>query len=319
MEITLKRHTTITFAYMKTPRKLTLEMMFRRIMEQNPSMLDNIRYNTDFAVVNDCGEVLRIFIDSSHAPFLMEDYRMGFVHSGHMRTVINLQECLVQQGDILAITPGTVVEPLEMSADFSVTGLGVSAECFRMIHNDNLPASFHGQRKHRSLHLTDRELELLTDIFRCLWSMTGSPAVSVDTQESMIAAVSNTFNDLFILHDTADYPQGKPHDTAYNMFQRFITLVNDNCREHRQLDYYAGCLCVTRRHLGTTVAQVSGTTAKEWIDKAVITAAKVMLRHTDNTVQQIADDLHFPTASFFCKYFHRLTGCTPQRWREGEG
>lgn len=294
-------------------------MMFRRIKDNYSALLDNIRYNEDFAVVMNCGEVLRIFIDCFNSPILMEDYRMGFVLSGHMRTVINLQECLVQEGDVLVITPGTVVEPLEMSDDFSITGLGISAEHFRMIHNDNLPASFHGQRKHRLLHPGDRDIVLLEGVFRCLWNMTGSPAVSADTVESMLSTVSNTFNDLFILHDTADYPQGKPHDTAYNMFQRFITLVNDNCREHRQLDYYAGRLCVTRRHLGTTVAQVSGMTAKEWIDKAVITAAKVMLRHTDNTVQQISDDLHFPTASFFCKYFHRLTGCTPQRWREGEG
>lgn len=64
------------------------------------------------------------------------------------------------------------------------------------------------------------------------------------------------------------------------------------------------------------VRQTSGITAKEWIDKAVITSAKVLLRHGDLPIVEISDRLHFATPSFFCKYFKRLTGCTPQEYRQ---
>lgn len=296
-------------------KRLTLEMMFQRIVEQEPAILDNIRYSTDFAIAKNCGEVLRIFVDSSNAPFLLEDYRMGFVLGGYMRTVINLQECLVKEGDILVITPGTVVEPLEMSGDFSVTGMGFSAERFRMIHDNNLPAAFHGQHRHRTLHVDKHEIDLIGDMFLNLWNMTANEAINDTAIDSMAKVISYALNDFFVKCDASDYPQGQPHNVGYNMLQRFITLVNEHCREHRQLDFYADRICVTKRHLGTVVQQTSGMTAKEWIDKAVITAAKVMLRHTDQSVQQISDALHFPTASFFCKYFRRLTGYTPQGWR----
>jgi AraC-like DNA-binding protein len=39
------------------------------------------------------------------------------------------------------------------------------------------------------------------------------------------------------------------------------------------------------------------------------------LRFTDMTMQQIADDLQFPNASFFGKYFKEHTGMTPMEYR----
>ena len=62
---------------------------------------------------------------------------------------------------------------------------------------------------------------------------------------------------------------------------------------------------------------LAGVTAKDWIDRATITLAKVMLRHTTKNISQISDELHFPNDSFFCKYFKRLTGHTPLGWRNG--
>lgn len=60
---------------------------------------------------------------------------------------------------------------------------------------------------------------------------------------------------------------------------------------------------------------VSGKSAKHWIDEATINAIKVQLRYTDKQVAEIAYDMNFPNASFFCKYFKRLTGMTPMDYR----
>lgn len=96
------------------------------------------------------------------------------------------------------------------------------------------------------------------------------------------------------------------------IFDRFIQLVNQHCTEHRQLDYYAQRICLTQRYLGTVIRQTSGVTAKEWIDRALITRIKVELLHTDKSVADIAYDLGFANPAFFSKYFKRLTGLTPQ-------
>ena len=79
---------------------------------------------------------------------------------------------------------------------------------------------------------------------------------------------------------------------------------------------YARKMCLTDRYLGTVVKAISGQTGKEWIDRALITSAKVLLKHSDKSIAQIAEELDFPTVSFFCKYFKRLTQITPNQFRQ---
>ena len=75
-------------------------------------------------------------------------------------------------------------------------------------------------------------------------------------------------------------------------------------------------MCLTERYLGTVIRQASGVTAKEWIDRAVISRIKVELRHTDESVASISEQMNFPNPSFFSKYFKRLTQMTPNEYRE---
>ena len=98
------------------------------------------------------------------------------------------------------------------------------------------------------------------------------------------------------------------------IFDRFIQLVNQHCREEHKISYYADRMCLTERYLGTVVRQTSGTTAKDWIDRALITQAKVLLRHSNHSVLQISEELNFPNPAFFSKYFKRLTGITPSEF-----
>ncbi|WP_226943520.1 helix-turn-helix domain-containing protein [Pseudoprevotella muciniphila] len=72
---------------------------------------------------------------------------------------------------------------------------------------------------------------------------------------------------------------------------------------------------LAERYLGTIIRQTSGVTAKEWIDRSILSRIKVDLRHTTKTVAQISEEMNFPNPSFFNKYFKRLTGTTPLHFR----
>jgi AraC-like DNA-binding protein len=75
-------------------------------------------------------------------------------------------------------------------------------------------------------------------------------------------------------------------------------------------------MALSQDHLSRIVREHSGTTCKAWIERAVLLEAKVLLRHTDRTITDISEALHFPNDSFFCKYFKRLIGMTPRQYRE---
>ncbi|MDR0368520.1 MAG: helix-turn-helix domain-containing protein, partial [Bacteroidales bacterium] len=52
------------------------------------------------------------------------------------------------------------------------------------------------------------------------------------------------------------------------------------------------------------------------IDNYVVLEAKALLKSTNMTVQQISDELNFPSQSFFGKYFHRVVGVSPKEYRQ---
>ena len=99
------------------------------------------------------------------------------------------------------------------------------------------------------------------------------------------------------------------------LFRRFITLVNEHCKTQRTTTFYADRLCLSPRYLSSVIRNVSGRTVVEWVNRAVILEAKVLLKHSDLLTYQIADELHFPNPSFFSKFFKRMTGMTPQEYQ----
>ena len=99
---------------------------------------------------------------------------------------------------------------------------------------------------------------------------------------------------------------------------KFILLVSENFREQRQVSFYSDQLCVTSKHLSAVVKEISGRTAGDWIENYVTVEAKVLLRSTDMTIQEIATRLNFSNQSFFGKYFKHQTGLSPTEYRKQE-
>lgn len=83
----------------------------------------------------------------------------------------------------------------------------------------------------------------------------------------------------------------------------FLELVNKYAARERSITFYADRLFLTPRYLSTLVRQASGRTVMDWVNEAVMQEAKLMLRHTDKLVYQIADELNFPNASFLQQVF----------------
>ena len=99
--------------------------------------------------------------------------------------------------------------------------------------------------------------------------------------------------------------------------EKFIVMVQKNFKKERFLEYYAKNLDITPKHLSRTVKESTGFTAVEWIDRFVILEAKVLLKASTLTIQQISDELNFTTQSFFGKYFKKHTGLSPKKFRNG--
>ena len=97
---------------------------------------------------------------------------------------------------------------------------------------------------------------------------------------------------------------------------KFVLAVSENFRTERQVSFYAEKICITPKHLSAVVKDLTGKTASDWIERYVILEAKMLLKSTDLTIQEISNRLNFTNQSFFGKYFKHQTGYSPSEYRQ---
>lgn len=100
------------------------------------------------------------------------------------------------------------------------------------------------------------------------------------------------------------------------LVKKFFDLLIDSCETKRSVSYYADKLCVTPKYLTTVVKSISNHPVQNWINEAVLISAKRYIMTTDLTIHQIADKLHFLTASSFVRFFRVHVGCSPLDYRK---
>ena len=99
------------------------------------------------------------------------------------------------------------------------------------------------------------------------------------------------------------------------VFQNFMLSLFRFYRKERDVSFYARMQHITPRYFSAIIKEKTGDSALQWIVRMVITEAKQLLEESDLSIKEIADQLHFPTQSFFGKYFKQYVGVSPKEYR----
>ena len=99
------------------------------------------------------------------------------------------------------------------------------------------------------------------------------------------------------------------------VFQNFMLSLFRFYRKERDVSFYARMQHITPRYFSAIIKEKTGDSALQWIVRMVITEAKQLLEESDLSIKEIADQLNFPTQSFFGKYFRRYLRMTPLDFR----
>lgn len=115
-------------------------------------------------------------------------------------------------------------------------------------------------------------------------------------------------------------PQYRPDEVksyrVRELFNRFMMLLEKDYKMSRDVNYYAEQMNISSKYLTNIVNQVTGHTPKTIIDQYVILQLKMHLKRTTQSIKEMAWEFHFADVSFFCRYFKKHTGLTPQQIRE---
>ncbi len=265
--------------------------------------------------IHGIADVVR-FLSVEGQPYRLTEGRVVYFRAGTLRLRINLRELEFKAGDFLVVSPGTVFEFLYISSDLDLAMLAFSNSLMESWQKEELLQVYLQGRLFLHLSLTEQESRRMEQIFALLWEVVHDRPFPKESVQSLISLVFHQ-TDGFRGRELEAGKQKRSRQEE--VFNRFLELVNKYAVHERSCTFYADRLCLTSRYLSTLVRQASGRTVMDWVNEAVIQEAKLMLCHTDKLVYHIADELNFPNASFFCKYFRRMTGMTPKDYREENG
>ena len=285
-----KEDKTLKYEGLELPENLS------HILEQDFWMLDNIG-----------GAALGML----HLPMKFTSATSIFVRKGHCKFEINLQEYEIEAPCVVNIASSEILQPLEISDDFEGSFVVMSRRFVDDIRKSMVdPTLLTRLRRSPVISLPVQRAEDFEMFYRHLRAST-EPATPFSYQ-----AVFHTVM-AFIYH-TGVKCISKDKDnasTAAHITARFLKLARENFKKERLMEFYANTLEITPKHLSRTIKAQTGFTASEWLDRMVILEAKVLLKSTSMSIQQIAEELNFTSQSFFGKYFKNLVGISPKDFR----
>lgn len=115
---------------------------------------------------------------------------------------------------------------------------------------------------------------------------------------------------------------GAPGDEALSSDARiaaFRALVDRHFREHRPLRFYADALGMTERSLTRLARARLGCAPMHYLHRRLLLEARRQLAYGSQPIARIADELGFVDASYFTRFYRRMTGEAPSAVRSRDG
>lgn len=236
--------------------------------------------------------------------------------SGSAKFKIDMLEYdLKEPINLIKIMAGQILMIEQLSDDFDGVVVIMSnsfVESMLVYMNNALPFNV-ATRSNCVKHLSNEAIDLsemfLKAIHQVLMNQT-NPHLDKVLQHVLMAIFYSSDEICYQLEN-----ESGGYTSADTLSKEFMKLVKDNFRSERQLRFYSDKLCITPRYLSRVVKECTGSSAADWIERYVVLEARALLKSTNMTIQQISDELNFPSQTFFGKYFKRRVGMSPKAYR----
>lgn len=293
-------------------------MQKKGFMKKNISQLNwrSELENTEFDAINNDFILLERFpyLPSPDYPFKIDVTSVIIYIKGTSEGSINLRSFKAEAPCFIVILPDQILEHKYISEDFSGLVIVMSKKFSdNLLPNarDRLPLFLFIQNS-PVIPLDEEELDAMVAYFRMLKRIVKSQNHPYRTEVVRHLTLAFFYGAAYRLHPQSE-DKKKSHQEM--LVEKFLSLVQANYKEQRGLDFYADKLFLTPKHLSKVIKDITGKSASDWIDDYVIPEAKALLKSTNMTVQQLADELGFFDQSIFGKYFKRVVGVSPREYK----
>ncbi len=159
----------------------------------------------------------------------------------------------------------------------------------------------------------ENEENVFGQFFQLLQNIAASPRQEFKIESARHLTLSMFYGYSHLKHEVNEVKS--TNSRQEEIFTKFTELLERHHKKEREIAFYADKMCITSKHLSQVIKDYTGKTALGLIEEYVISEAKSMLLSTTMSIQQISDELKFPSQSVFGKYFKRVAGISPSEYR----
>ena len=253
----------------------------------------------------------------SEYPYRSDGYIIGICTRGTAQVEANLQVYEARQDAMLLATPFHILRIYNSSDDFLCRFI-VFSKAFLTENNVNShfleSFSYFKSASLPVIYPDHEDAKMLLDIYLLMQQKLAREdhPYRMEISRSMLTTMLYEVESIYEKQHVIIKGKQTRKQELNVLFQE---LVFHHYKEHRNVQYYADLLYVSPKHLTETIKEVTGRTAGEWIDDAVILEAKVLLRNNDISIARVAEEINFPDQSSFGKYFKKHTTMSPSDYK----
>lgn len=229
-------------------------------------------------------------------------------------------ECSANKNNLLGIKPVNLVTRMEADGQFRGVLLAISRPFLDAAEKGNKPVPFKellGMRPWHAMTLAPALMANLHDYFRILKDNTSLGDSKLDCsifQHAVLLFHSKVIRTI-IAPLQRERGMVRPSPRKLFLCERFFELLYQNVESRRDVEFYAGELCITPHYLSRITSEYVDLPASRVIAEELTARICRLLCNPDYTLSQIAERFNFFDQSSLGKFFRKHAGRSPAAYR----
>jgi len=239
-------------------------------------------------------------------------YLMVFVKDGSSRHWIDMVPYTLKMNTFYFTVPHQV-HMKEEPKPLTGTMINFTDEFLAMAENGllkQLPIIQNLQNAHE-LSLSDADVAFVEDI---VTKIDTEYKTKSNWQNGMLMA----YMQVLLIYLSRLYTEQFSSSETYpdrQLLKKYLAKIDEEYKEVHEVACYADMLNISAGHLSEVVKEQSGKSAITHIHERIVLEAKRLLFHTESSMKEVSFQLGFEDASYFNRFFKRITGSTPLDYR----
>jgi len=252
-------------------------------------------------------------------PYRTASMGIIFITNGTATINIDFQQIEAKKMDLINVFPNNILEFKQLSPDYQMNGILVSLDFLSELN----------------LQINSQEAyDILSDNYSKIISLNHDifPVIKyhIDKLKNLNDPNNNTFfypemlklHFTLILYEMANFYRIQTSHYNFKSSRKediaiqYVRLIAQHFRNHKDVQYYADKIHISRKHLTRTIKEAFHKTPKQIIGDKIIAEAKILLLKKELNIRQVMAELNFEDQAAFSKYFKKHTGLTPNLYRK---